>query len=185
MKSLLSFCLGRTMRLRVAASRDRLFKVALAWSGDAMTADDLVQETLETALGKVHQLRDPERLYAWMYSIMNNCWLRYLQQRRRCPDCELDENQLLSDATPERMTERDAVVAQVRAAIARLPQGQREVLILVDLEGFSYQEVADILTIPIGTVMSRLSRGRGALQAALRNLGANTDADSARLRRVK
>jgi putative ABC transport system permease protein len=106
-----------------------------------------------------------------MYSIMNNCWRHYL--RRRCPDCELDEEQLAADSDPEHLSGQQEIVAHVRTAIARLPVGQREVLTLVDLEGFAYQEVADILEIPIGTVMSRLSRARGFLQTALRSLRAN------------
>lgn len=176
-------CTARGLRQRIAASRDRLFRVALAWSGDAMVADDLVQETLETALDKAQQLRDPERLYAWMYSIMNNCWRHYLRRQR--PECELDEMQFASDSDPEQLSDQHAAILQVRAAIARLPVGQREVLTLVDLEGFAYQEVADILEIPIGTVMSRLSRARGFLQVALQNLRQEPGIAAARLRRVQ
>ncbi len=185
MKSLLAFCTTRSLRQRIASSRDRLFRVALAWSGDPMTADDLVQETLEMALDKVHQLRDPERLHAWMYTIMNNRWRHCLQLRRQRPACELDEIHLISDASPERANEQDALVLQVRTAVARLPQGQREVLTLVDLEGFSYQEVADILGIPIGTVMSRLSRARGGLQIALARLHEDNPGRAPGLRRVR
>lgn len=176
-------CNSRNLRLRIAASRDRLYKVALAWSGDAMVADDLVQETLETALAKSHQLREAERLYAWMYSIMNNCWRHYLRRQR--PDCELDETQHASDSDPERLSGEHEVIVHVRAAIARLPIGQREVLTLVDLEGFAYQEVADILEVPIGTVMSRLSRARAFLQTALRNVRPESSTKAARLRRVQ
>ncbi|MFP5505202.1 MAG: RNA polymerase sigma factor [Gammaproteobacteria bacterium] len=183
MKILDRLCTARSLRHRIAASRDRLFRVALAWSGDAMVADDLVQETLETALDKAQQLRDPERLYAWMYSIMNNCWRHYLRRQR--PECELDEMQFASDSDPEQLSDQHAAILQVRAAIARLPVGQREVLTLVDLEGFAYQEVADILEIPIGTVMSRLSRARGFLQVALQSLRQEPGAAAARLRRVQ
>jgi RNA polymerase sigma-70 factor (ECF subfamily) len=176
-------CSARSLRQQIAGSRDRLYKVALAWSGDAMVADDLVQETLETALDKSHQLREADRLYAWMYSIMNNYWRHYLRRQR--PDCELDETQHASDSDPEALSGQHELVVRVRAAIARLPVGQREVLTLVDLEGFAYQEVADILEIPIGTVMSRLNRARGFLQTALRNIRPESTAQSARLRRVQ
>jgi RNA polymerase sigma-70 factor, ECF subfamily len=176
-------CDSRALRQRIAASRDRLYRVALGWSGDAMVADDLVQETLEAALEKCHQLRETERLYAWMYSIMNNCWRHHLRRQR--PDCELDDEQPAEDADPAQLSDQQALVAQVRRAVARLPIGQREVLTLVDLEGFAYQEVADILEIPIGTVMSRLSRARGFLQTALRNLRPESTGDVAHLRRVQ
>lgn len=176
-------CSARGLRQSIAGSRDRLYRVALAWSGDAMVADDLVQETLETALAKSHQLRESERLYAWMYSIMNNCWRHYLRRQR--PDCELDETQHAGDTDPQMLSEQGEVIDRVRAAIARLPIGQREVLILVDLEGFAYQEVADILEIPIGTVMSRLSRARGFLQTALRSIRPDSHVVTAQLRRVQ
>lgn len=148
-----------------------------------MVADDLVQETLENALAKSHQLREVDRLYAWMYSIMNNRWRHYLRRQR--PDCELDESQHASDSDPEALSGQQEVVTRVRAAIARLPVGQREVLTLVDLEGFAYQEVADILEIPIGTVMSRLNRARGFLQTALRSMQSDSPVLAARLRRVQ
>ena len=176
-------CDSRALRQRIAGSRDRLYRVALAWSADAMVADDLVQETLETALGKLHQLREAERLYAWMYSIMNNCWRHHLRRQR--PDCELDDEQPAEDNDPAQLSDRHALVAQVRTAIARLPIGQREVLTLVDLEGFTYQEVADILEIPIGTVMSRLNRARAFLQTALRSLRPDVTGEVAQLRRIQ
>lgn len=148
-----------------------------------MVADDLVQETLETALAKSHQLREAERLYAWMYSIMNNCWRHYLRHQR--PDCELDEAQYAGNSDPQALNEQGEIIDRVRTAIARLPMGQREVLILVDLEGFAYQEVADILEIPIGTVMSRLNRARGFLQTALRSIRPESNVVAAQLRRVQ
>ena len=185
METLQAFCTAHSLRKRIAASRDRLFRVALAWSSDPMCADDLVQETLETALDKVHQLRDPDRLYAWMYSIMHNGWRHCMTQRRRRPECDLDEYPVISDSNPEQASERESVVVQVRRAIARLPEGQREVLTLVDLEGFTYREVADILKIPIGTVMSRLNRARGFLQSVLRGLHEEGARHGMALRRVK
>lgn len=183
MKIISQLCAARSLRQRIAASRDRLFRVALAWSGDAMVADDLVQETLEAALDKAEQLRDSERLFAWMYSIMNNCWRHYLRRQR--PECELDEMQFASDSDPEQLSDQHATIVHVRTAIARLPIGQREVLTLVDLEGFAYQEVADILEIPIGTVMSRLNRARGFLQTALKSLRQEPDTKAVRLRSVQ
>jgi RNA polymerase sigma-70 factor (ECF subfamily) len=74
------------------------------------------------------------------------------------------------DETPEHINSRNQVVDKVRAAVALLPIGQRQVLTLVDLEEFSYNQVADILSIPVGTVMSRLCRGRQTLQHSLIDL---------------
>lgn len=176
-------CASRALRSQIASSRDRLYRVALAWSGDAMVADDLVQETLETALAKADQLREPDKLYAWMYSILANSWRQYLRRLR--PDCELDEEQLVCDSDPEQLNGRHEIITHVRTAIARLPIGQREVLTLIDLEGMTYQEVADVLSIPIGTVMSRLNRARNFLQTALRNLRPESNVMPMPLRRVQ
>lgn len=150
-----------SMRPRIAASRARLYRVALAWCGDNMLADDLVQETLSLALQKVHQLRDRERLNAWLYSILNNCWKQYLRNRR--PHEDLDDERPCDKPGPDLMIDRLEIVSRVRRAVAILPLEQRRVLALVDLEGFSYNDVAEILEIPAGTVMSRLHRARKGL----------------------
>lgn len=176
-------CAAFTLRDKIAASRTRLYKVALAWCGDAMVADDLVQETLALALNKSHQLRDPDRLFTWMYSILYNCWKAHLRQLK--PNQELDEEVLPSEASVETLSSRIEVIERVRAAISALPVSQREAITLVDLEGFSYAEVAEILDIPIGTVMSRISRARGSLQRVLRSIRPGNDtANLAKLRRA-
>jgi len=149
------------MRKRIAASRARLYRVALAWCGDSMLADDLVQEALSLALQKTHQLRDPERLNAWLYSILNNRWKQYLRSRR--PHEDLDDERPCDKPGPDLMIDRLEIVSRVRLAVATLPVEQRRVLALVDLEGFSYNDVAEILEIPAGTVMSRLHRARKGL----------------------
>ncbi len=149
---------GAALRRKIAASRGRLYRVALAWCGDAMLADDLVQETLTQALQKIHQLRDRERLYAWLYSILNNRWKQHLRSRR--PFDELDMDQPFEGPGPESMVEHLEIIARIRLAVSALPLGQRRVLALISLEGFSYSEVAEILEIPAGTVMSRLHRAR-------------------------
>ena len=166
MKIIGRLCTGYAIRERIAHSRRRLYKVALAWAGDAMLADDLVQESLAIGLQKSHQLRDADKLYPWLYSILHNCWRRHLRGRQ--PDAGSDTDELASEANLEQQVDRLQVVQDVRRAVFRLPVGQREVVSLVDLEGFSYAEVAGILDIPIGTVMSRLHRARKSLQQALR-----------------
>ncbi len=165
MKLIERLCQAKCQRKQIAAARPRLFRVALAWCGDAMLADDLVQEAMALGLQKVHQLRDPERLNAWLYSILNNCWKQYLRCNR--PHEDLDEGRACEGPAPDAEVGQLQTVARVRNAVAGLPAEQRRVLALVDLEGLAYNEVAAILDIPIGTVMSRLHRGRKSLLAKL------------------
>jgi RNA polymerase sigma-70 factor (ECF subfamily) len=98
MKLVERFRLANSQRKQIAAARQRLFRVALAWCGNAMLADDLVQETLTTGLHKVHQLRDPQRLHAWLYSILNNCWKQHLRSQRNHE--ELDEHRPCDGPVP-------------------------------------------------------------------------------------
>jgi RNA polymerase sigma-70 factor (ECF subfamily) len=147
------------------ASRARLFRMAMAWTGEPALADDLVQETMTRALQKYQQLRDPERLGAWLFRILSNCWREHLRRQR--PGVSLDDIELVDAHSPEHARQQQDVVSRVRLEIGGLPMGQRQVLTLVDLEGFSYAEAAEVLEIPVGTVMSRLNRARTALRERL------------------
>jgi RNA polymerase sigma-70 factor (ECF subfamily) len=152
----------------IEALRPVLYRIAYAWCHDAALADDLVQETLSKALTRRAQLRDEASLKAWTVAILNHCWLDHLRSRRDFDDVEDWQDELESSAdTPEASCNREQVIACVRSAVARLPLGQRQVLTLIDLEEFGYAEVADILDIPVGTVMSRLSRARASLKIFL------------------
>lgn len=167
--SLLSF-FGRTRQFeaRLEESRARLWRLAFSWCHNGACADDLVQETLTKALARHGQLRDPAALHGWLCSILANCWHDHVRARKDCADIDdIDEAEHPEAGRPEDDVAQNEIVACVRRAVAQLPAGQREVLTLVDLEEFSYAEVAAILDIPIGTVMSRLSRARGALRALL------------------
>jgi len=152
---------------QIKASRARLHRVAFAWCHDTALADDLAQEALTHALAKVEQLRESERLVSWLFAILHRCWVDFLRARRE----DLDDEalaELPSDLPgPEALAERQETVSRVRAAVAALPLGQRQVVTLVDLEDLSYAEVAEVLAIPIGTVMSRLCRARGSLRGLL------------------
>ncbi|WP_018233612.1 RNA polymerase sigma factor [Thioalkalivibrio thiocyanodenitrificans] len=170
---------SRAWQQQVEESRIRLFRLALSWCGDEMLADDLAQEALARALRKQHQLREADRLDAWLFAILHNCWREHL--RRLKPQVPLDEVLFVCDRCPEHEQAQDQIVAQVRQAVAALPMGQREVVTLVDLEGLSYAEVAEVLAIPIGTVMSRLSRARRALKAALEPIRPQADTASRRI----
>lgn len=183
--SLISHFLFGAARTGIEALRPVLYRIAYAWCHDPALADDLVQETLSKALARRAQLRDEGALKAWTVSIMNHCWLDHLRSRREFDDVEALQDELESNAeSPEVCCSREQVIACVRAAVARLPMGQRQVLTLVDLEEFGYAEVADILGIPVGTVMSRLSRARASLKRMLDQAAREHGAQPA-LRRVK
>jgi RNA polymerase sigma-70 factor (ECF subfamily) len=173
----------RNLKKRLGEERGRLFRMAYAWCCESALADDLVQETMTKALQNIHQLRDPERLQSWLYAILHNCWRSYLRQLR--PQGSLDEEVLCCEDCPERENDRQQIISTVRNAIAKLPLGQREVVTLVDLNGFTYAEVAEILEMPIGTVMSRLSRARRSLQSTLASVYEESVPATSRIRRIK
>jgi RNA polymerase sigma-70 factor (ECF subfamily) len=129
--------------------------------GDRAAADDLVQDTLERAWSRLFQWRNGSDLRAWLFSIMHN--LRVDQLRRpRLPTRSIDEDDF---EVPTRPTQADELeLRDIESALGQLPDEQREVLLLVALEEMGYAEIAAALGIPIGTVMSRLSRGRERLR---------------------
>lgn len=173
------------LRPGIEAQRPVLYRIAYAWCHDSALADDLVQEALSKAWTQRAQLRDETALKPWLVSIMNHCWMDHLRRRRDFDDVEEWQDELVSGAdSPEACCDRQRVVACVRAAVARLPLAQRQVLTLVDLEEFGYAEVASILDIPVGTVMSRLSRARANLKNLL-DAALLQPAAKAQLRRVK
>jgi len=177
---------SREARKKLEQHRLRLYRIAYSWTHNGALADDLVQETLTKALIKADQLRDPTAGDAWLYSILANCYRDHFRRLRETESVE--DIELVHESTPEQETSQQQVVRKVRAAIARLPEGQRQVMTLVDLEGFSYVEVANILGVPIGTVMSRLCRARGALREQLLKEDAQQIAcvvQGTKLRRVK
>lgn len=169
----------------IEAQRPLLYRIAYAWCHNPALADDLVQETLSKAWTRRAQLHDEAALKSWMVSIMNHCWLDYLRGRRDFDDVDDLQDELESGIeSPDACCNRKQVIACVRAAVARLPLGQRQVLTLVDLEEFGYAEVARILDIPVGTVMSRLSRARASLKGLLDSV-AEQPTEQPLLRRVK
>lgn len=170
---------------RLEQHRAKLYRIAYAWTHNRALADDLVQETLTKALTKASQLRDPAASEAWLYSILTNCFRDHFRRTRETEDVE--ELDLTHDSTPENESSQQQIVLRVRAAIEKLPEGQRQVVTLVDIEGFSYVEVAQALDIPIGTVMSRLCRARATLKEELIVHAANRDTAEQphRIRRIK
>jgi RNA polymerase sigma-70 factor (ECF subfamily) len=158
-------CRSREFRLKLEKSRGRLYRLAFSWCHTPELADDLVQEALSKALKQSAQLKDLDAMDSWLFRILSNCWHDYLRARRDTMifDEELHQHQ----ATPELLNLRLQDIDTVRRAVAALPEGQRQVITLVDIEGCRYAEVAGILEVPIGTVMSRLCRARRALKEQL------------------
>jgi RNA polymerase sigma-70 factor (ECF subfamily) len=155
-------------RRRLEAMRPRLYRLAIAWCHDPHLADDLTQETLAKALARGAQLRDEQALEGWMFSILNNCWRDFLRGRRDFSDVDdLDEVVFDPSPGPEGLYATRQTTARVRIAIQSLPLAQRQVVTLVDIEECGYADVARILDVPVGTVMSRLSRARQALRSRL------------------
>ena len=172
------------MRKLVENSRDRLYRMAYAWTHDPHLADDLVQQAIYKALSNQRQLKDLGAAEAWLFRILSNCLKDHYRAKR---DVVSSEDVVIADEiTPEHNTEQQQLVDKVRRAVKRLPLAQCQVVTLVDLEGFTYASVAEILEIPVGTVMSRLCRGRRALKEHLIDVGtAPTPRRSATLKRVK
>jgi len=143
----------------------RLRRFARSLANNVQDADDLVQLAVERALSRSDQLRPGARLASWMFGILRNAWIDEARAKGRrtrlfAPE-ELGENV----ADPAADGQADAL--SVQDAMARLPVEQREVIGLVLVEGLSYKEAADIIGVPIGTITSRLARGRDALQTLL------------------
>ena len=164
--SVLDFiCRPIEFRRNLARNRKRLYRIAYSWTRNPALADDLVQDTMIKALRHQGQLREAEAQDAWLFTILANSYRDHFRRQRDMED--IDDLDLPDDSTPESEHANNQLRRKVRAAIGRLPEGQRQVITLVDLEGFSYVEVAQILSIPSGTVMSRLCRGRQALRELL------------------
>jgi RNA polymerase sigma-70 factor (ECF subfamily) len=141
----------------------RLRRYARALVGDRSTADDLVQDTLERAWAKLHLYRRGTDLRAWLFTVMHNVHVNRVRASRVTDTLE-DEMPELAQRPPQ----GDALlVRDLDRGISRLPAEQRSVLLLVTLEEMSYEQVARTLGIPIGTVMSRLSRAREKLRAMM------------------
>ncbi|HQS56836.1 MAG: RNA polymerase subunit sigma-24 [Gallionellales bacterium 35-53-114] len=154
----------------------RLRRYARALTGDRSSADDLVQDTLERAWGKLHLWRRGSDMRAWMFSIMHNTFINHIR-KKQLDAVSMDDEAL---EIPTRATQEDALqMRDLSSAIGKLAYEYREVILLIGLEQMSYEEVAQVLGIPLGTVMSRLSRGR----ERLRNIMAGESAPM--LRRVK
>ncbi len=164
--------LGRTRRLRSAIcdERERLYRLAWSWSHDQHMAEDLVQETLVRALDKLDSLRDEARLAFWLTRIMANLFRDQFRRQREDTGQDADP---VTEETPEETAGRSQLIQHTREAIIALSEDHRQIITLVDLAGFSYADTAQILDVPVGTVMSRISRARKRLRKLLTQVHPN------------
>lgn len=156
-----------------------LYSTAVRLTGNRADAEDLVQETYLRAYRSYDSFTEGTNLRAWLFRILTNTHInRYRARTRRPDETELDDIEdlylyrRLQDASRFGQSAEDQLMehfseAEVVTAVEALPEAYRMAVLLADVEGFSYKEIAEILGIPVGTVMSRLHRGRKALQKEL------------------
>ncbi len=162
---------------------DSLYGAALRMTRNRADAEDLVQEAYLRAFRAWDRFEPGTNLKAWLFKILTNLFITGYRQRQREPIIvfiedaeEFDLYRSLGFAPPEIARSAEAVVLEslvdeeVTRALSDLPEAFRVAVLLADVEGFTYREIADMVGVPIGTVMSRLHRGRKALQKALWNL---------------
>src|SRR5258706_11734481 len=154
-----------TIRSRIAALVPRLRRFALSVTGNRADADDLVQDTLERALRHLDQWEPGTRLDSWMFRIAQNLFIDARRAAKRKRSVFVDTEGNLADAgyDGERAAEAHVTWRETCAALAILPEDQRSAIALVLIDGMSYRDAADVLGVPIGTLTSRLARGRETL----------------------
>jgi RNA polymerase sigma-70 factor (ECF subfamily) len=144
----------------------RLRRYARALTRDSVRADDLVQDTLERGIAKAHLWQKGTDIRAWLFTIMHNQYVNNVRRAHREPTT-VDVDQVASTLVATTDPTASRRLNELDRAMGHLSKGQREVVLLVGLEGVSYDEAAKIIGIPIGTVRSRLARAREALRAEL------------------
>jgi RNA polymerase sigma-70 factor (ECF subfamily) len=141
----------------------RLWRFALRLAADRHDAEDLVQRACVRALERRHQLQPDTSTLSWMFSIVHSIWLNEVRARQIRSRSSMQWTDELADIVPDPAAvnpEMDVLHRQIIAAVDALPDAQRVVMLLVAVEGHSYREAAEILDVPVGTVMSRLARAR-------------------------
>lgn len=167
---------------------DRLYGTALRLTRDPDDAEDVVAEAVSKAWSSIDQLDDPGRLEHWLFRILNNTFISMWRRRKRRQEVEYDEASpgdtdsgevnfslfqklhqpfLLWWGTPEQQFLNNVLRDDIRQAMDALPDPFRVAIMLVEVQGYTYEESAQMLGVPLGTIRSRLNRGRGLLQQAL------------------
>ncbi|MEA3108489.1 MAG: hypothetical protein QOI88_3094 [Gammaproteobacteria bacterium] len=163
---------SQSIREQIVTLLPRLRRFARNLTRNPHDADDVVQIAVERALTRLDQWRSDARLDGWMFKIVRNAWIDELRSRQRRDKVFLAEE--AGDNIGTDSMARETELLSVHSAMARLPEDQRVAVSLVLIEGLSYKEAAEVLDVPIGTLTSRLARGREALQALLGNEGEST-----------
>ena len=141
----------------------RLWAFSLRLCRDQHDAEDLVQKACVRALERVHQLQPGTTPLSWMFSIVHSIWINELRARRVRSRSSVEWDDDFLNLVADRTTgtpEEHVMHGQIISAVQRLPESQRLVMLLIAVEGLSYREAAETLSVPVGTVMSRLSRAR-------------------------
>lgn len=171
---------------------DRLFGAAMRYTRDPIDAQDLVQEAMVKAFRSYHQYQQGTNLKAWLYRVLHTTYLSMYRKKQRRPQENLTDewgDHTLYDALGTSGSAETEVLAGftddvVKGALAALPEQFRMAVYYADVEGFAYKEIAEIMGTPVGTVMSRIHRGRKGLQQALegyaRSRGLITDTEEDR-----
>ncbi len=165
----------RLFEEQVMPELDRLYGGAMRYTRNPADAEDLLQEAMAKAYSSFHQYQQGTNLRAWLYRILHTTYISMYRKKQRRPQetlqDEIDDFSFYDAARVGSSAEHEVLAAitdeEVKAALADLPDTFRMAVYLADVEGFAYKEIADIMETPIGTVMSRLHRGRKALQKAL------------------
>lgn len=162
--------------------RDQLYQGALRMTHKTQDAEDLVQETLTRAYAGYHRFRRGTNLRAWLNRIMTNTFINGYRKRQRAPLVLTDTIEDVQAACPQGSAHRESRSAEAQAlehlpaaevvnALLSLPVAYQKAVYLADVEGLSYREAAAVMDVPVGTVMSRLHRGRTALRGSLTRQG--------------
>jgi RNA polymerase sigma-70 factor (ECF subfamily) len=153
---------------------DGLYGYAMVLTRNRTEAEDLVQETYVRALDAASRLRENSNIKGWLFTILRNLWFNELRKRRSAPHIvEIDGEENAADGLVGNAKNSHEIFVsgedtqRVRSAISKLPLEFKEIILLREFEELSYQEIADVLECPVGTVMSRLGRARAKLRSVL------------------
>jgi RNA polymerase sigma-70 factor (ECF subfamily) len=158
---------GPAVRGLIEAHYEALYRYAYRLAGSAADAEDLTQEAFGKALARLPQLREPDRAKSWLFRILRNTYLHRMRDQKRHRTVPLDAVGDLPEDAPDPSPTVDVDPARLQEALNELDEAFRTPLILFYFEEFSYRDIADQMDLPIGTVMSRLARGKAYLRQRL------------------